>query len=225
MAGNINLYIPREIRNFILENRTVKLYLWRLVRTKMYSTYSIFTTSDYIRMVKYLLEESVACDDPKPYTPEYFANLEDKWLQILEKEFKRFIVDIDGYSKIILLLTILENIQNKNIIQNRFFLSMYEIYNKIWRRNKPKSIRTVPNFYKVIITLKESKFYKIKLVSDGLLGVSSQKKRIWDKETALNYIDYSYLNDELFDLMFRDSFRMRLRNQIKIYLQTFDIIR
>lgn len=225
MVSKTNLYIPREIRSCILENMAIKKNLYRYVYSQLSKHYSIFSTSDYFQMVKRVINNTGEYEESESYPREYYDNLESKWLERMENEFKKFLVEgIDGYSKIVLILSIMENIKNKSILQNKFFLTSCKGYDSIWRKNKPHSIRSVPNFYKVIITLKESSFYKIKLVEGGALSVSAQKMRIWDKETALDYIDYSYLDDELFDLLFRDSFRFKLQNIIIIYIRAFDMI-
>lgn len=205
------MYIPLEIAQFITNEisdnkaRLSSTLLWKRFRDK----YSFYGFSEYRKMLN-----SFKNGDFETNTL-YYKNdkshpsvLESYWLD----EFRQIINsfnDEDGYSKKIFLLSILEN-HIGPYATNRIYLNLYEDYRILWWKYKSKLIRTIPNFYKVFVTLKEYDFYDIKLVDDCKYDNLIITKKIWNREDIIDYVDYAYLDDSLFDILFLDSFREKL---------------
>ncbi|MDE6444574.1 MAG: hypothetical protein K2K64_09190, partial [Muribaculaceae bacterium] len=100
-------------------------------------------------------------------------------------------------------------------INNRIYIRLYEKYAKIWWHYKPKLIRTVPNFYKVFISLRKYGFYEVETFDDFSLDNLEIPHKIWKRSDIFDHADYGYINDPiLFDMMFLDSFRDRLKSLI-----------
>ena len=118
-------------------------------------------------------------------------------------------------------MMILKEVESRNIRINRFYLSLVGYYNSIWFSNKPSCVRTVPNFYKIIFTLENEFFYFINKVDNAFLS-EKQKNKIWKKEVALNYVDYAYFDEMLFDLILHDDFRKELMKNILDVISSFN---
>lgn len=211
------MYIPYEIFQFIVDAinndvSNIQLCAWN----KFKSEYSVFKCADYRTILHSIKSRQFeTCQSYISSGLFELSHLESYWMERLRKFVIPIEDNVDDFSNKIFLLTILENIIKNPLTSNKIYLSLNDDYRTVWWKYKTPLIKTVPNFYKVVITFKNSGFYHVRTVDDSSTGDLNIRKKIWDKGSIVNYFEYGYFDDSLYDLFFLDSFREKLINLIK----------
>ena len=115
--------------------------------------------------------------------------------------------------KAIFILTIIEAIKNKKIVENRIFpsTSLSDIFNRLWCEYVSIDLPFKSNFYQPFIHMEGEPFYYL-IRLDGIDKFDINQN--WNRNNVLQYVEYGVLNSELFKHLFDEKFSQSLKNKL-----------
>ncbi|MBD5207356.1 MAG: hypothetical protein HDS79_03685 [Bacteroidales bacterium] len=208
------IYIPLEIERYFSDEIRIgrEQDIVNRVYKKLKDKYSILSYKDFVNM--YISIQNNEFETAPNFFEGDLTNQDfvvKDWLAKFRDILDAMYGHPDAYSLKIFLLLILDSVEKKIYSGNFIYLNQYTIYTSLWWKLKSPLVRTVPNFYKVFVTLRDYGFYDVKTIDDADLNSLTVSHKIWKYDDIIDYIDYGFISDPvLFDLIFLDSFRNKL---------------